>query len=218
MRTDPFSDALAFLLGTTAGHAEIGWGRIPFVILTAALIIGSLAVAGVNWSQDPTQRRGRDIALWLIRALIGAMWLEGSLWKLPLPVSGGFSYWLGLMAENAAFPAYGALIKAVLLAYIELINPLIWLVETALAAALMLGFAVRLVSLLGVAMALNLWIGLYHFQMEWPWIYLFIAMLHVVFIIDRAGRSLGLDAILRRHAATAFAERPLLGRLYAAAS
>lgn len=218
MRTDPFSDALSFLLGTSAGHAEIGWGRIPFVALSTALVLGSIAVAAVNLLHDRTQRNGRDLTIWLIRGLVGAMWLEGSLWKLPLPVSGGFSYWLGLMGENSAFTAYGALIKAVLLANIALVGPMIWLVETVLAAALLLGFAVPLASLLGLAMALNLWIGLYHFQPEWPWIYLFIAMLHVFFIVDRAGRSLGLDAILRRRTAGAATDRRLLARLHEAAS
>jgi uncharacterized membrane protein YphA (DoxX/SURF4 family) len=123
---------------------------------------------------------------------------EGSLWKLPLPVSGGFTYWLGLMGENAAFAAYGDFIRSVLIAHIALVNPLIFLTEVLLATSLMLGVAVRLTSLLGVAMALNLWIGLYHFQPEWPWGYIFIALLHVFFIIDRAGRALGLDALLLR--------------------
>ena len=199
MRTNPFSDALSFLLGATGGHADIGWGRIPFVAFTLALVAGSIALAVVNWSANPAQRGARNVAIWLVRGLIGAMWLEGSLWKLPLPVSGGFTYWLGLMGDNAAFDTYGALIKWLLIPNIALVNPLIWLTEIALATALLLGFAVRLVSLLGIAMALNLWIGLYHYQPEWPWTYVFIAMLHVFFIADRAGRSLGLDAILQRN-------------------
>ena len=218
MRADPFSDGLTFLLGATADHTAIGWGRIPFVALSTTLIAGSIALAAVNWSADPAQRSTRNVAIWLMRGLIGAMWLEGSLWKLPLPVSGGFTYWLGLMGENAAFAGYGALIKSLLLPNIALINPLIWLTETALAAALLLGVAVRLVSLLGIAMALNLWIGLYHFQPEWPWIYLFIAMLHVFFILDRAGRALGLDALWLRNPPGVIARRPFLARLQALAS
>jgi uncharacterized membrane protein YphA (DoxX/SURF4 family) len=198
MRTNPFSDAVSFLTGATDGHAGIGWGTVPFVVLSSGLVIGSLAIAAVNWQNDPDQRTGRNLALWLMRALIGAMWLEGSLWKLPLPVSGGFTYWLGLMGENAAFAAYGDFIRSVLIAHIALVNPLIFLTEVLLATSLMLGVAVRLTSLLGVAMALNLWIGLYHFQPEWPWGYIFIALLHVFFIIDRAGRALGLDALLLR--------------------
>lgn len=198
MRTNPFYDAATFLTGGTDGHAAIGGGSILFVILTTGLVIGSIVVAALNWSADPAQRTGRHFTIWLIRTLIGAMWLEGSLWKLPLPVSGGFGYWLGLMGDNAAFGFYGSLIKSVLVANIAFVNPMIFLVEVTLAASLMLGIAVRLTALLGVAMALNLWIGLYHFQPEWPWIYIFIVMLHVFLIADRAGRALGLDAMLLR--------------------
>ena len=81
---------------------------------------------------------------------------------------------------------------------IQFVNPFIYLVETGLAICLMLGIAVRLGALLGIAMALNLWIGLYHLQAEWPWCYIFIAFLHMFFVADRAGRALGLDAILAR--------------------
>lgn len=210
MRTNPIYDAVEFLTARSDGHANIGWGAVPFTLLSSGLVIGSIAVAVANWRADPTQRTGRHLALWLMRMLIGAMWLEGSLWKLPLPVSGGFSYWLGLMGQNAAWDFYGALIRTVLIPNIALINPAIFLVEVSLAASLMLGVAVRLTSLLGVAMALNLWLGLYHFQPEWPWIYIFIAMLHVFFIVDRAGRALGLDAMALRVRAVWFQRNPLV--------
>ncbi len=210
MRTNPINDAFEFLTAGSDAHAGIGWGAIPFALLSGGLVIGSIAVAVANWRADPTQRNGRNLALWLMRTLIGAMWLEGSLWKLPLPVSGGFSYWLGLMGENAAWNFYGALIRTVLIPNIALINPVIFLVEVSLAASLMLGVAVRLTSLLGIAMALNLWVGLYHFQPEWPWSYIFIAMLHVFFIVDRAGRALGLDAMALRVRTAWFEKNPLL--------
>lgn len=210
MRTNPFSDTVSFLTGATDAHAGAGWGATPFVVLSTGLVLGSIVLAAVNWSTDPAQRTGRNVALWLMRTLIGAMWLEGSLWKLPLPVAGGFSYWLGLMGDNAAFDVYGSLIKTILIPNIQFLNPLIYLVETGLAISLMLGIAVRLSALLGIAMALNLWIGLYHFQAEWPWCYIFIVFLHIFFIADRAGRALGLDALLLRRYAAWFGARPWL--------
>lgn len=210
MRTNPVSDAIAFLTGSSGNHANIGWGANFFVLLSSVLVLGSIAIAIANWQADPTQRSFRHLAMWLMRTLIGGMWLEGSLWKLPLPVSGGLTYWLGLMGQNAAWDFYGALIRTALIPNIAIINPLIFLVEVSLAASLMLGLAVRLTSLLGIAMSLNLWIGLYHFQPEWPWIYVFIAMLHVFFIIDRAGRALGLDAMALRLRTAWFQRNPLL--------
>lgn len=215
MRTDPFSDAFAFLIGATDGHASIGrgniyWGSAPFILLSTGLVAGSIVLAVVNWFADPAQRSGRNVAVWLMRTLVGGMWLEGSLWKLPLPVSDGFKFWLGLTGDNAAFAAYGTFVKSVLIANIAVINPLIFLTEVTLAVCLMLGVAVRLGALLGVAMALNLWIGLYHFMPEWPWSYVFLGFLHVFFSLDRAGRALGLDALLLRRNPAWFAMRPWL--------
>jgi hypothetical protein len=34
-----------------------------------------------------------------MRVMIGAMWFQGSLWKLPLPVSGGFEGWTKAIGE-----------------------------------------------------------------------------------------------------------------------
>jgi hypothetical protein len=213
MRTNPFADAIAFLTGGTDGHMAIGWGGPIFVTGSTLLVIGSLAVAASNWAADPQQRSLRHVTIWLMRALIGGMWLEGSLWKLPLPVSGGLSYWMDLMGANAAFDIYGTAIKSILIPALPLLNPLIFLVEITLAASLMLGIGVRFGAMLGVAMSLNLWIGLYHYQPEWPWIYLFIAMLHVFFALDNAGGSLGLSAILRRRRPAWFVGRPWLAML-----
>lgn len=194
MRTNPFLDALLFLTGQASSHDALGFWRYLFALFSIGLVVASLAVAVIAWMRDPAQRSSRNVVLWLARGLIGAMWLEGSLWKLPPP--GGLTYWLGLMGKNAAFDFYGALIESVLLPNVLFVGIFIWLTETALAAALLLGFAVRLAGLLGIAMALNLWIGLYHYHAEWPWIYVFIAILHVLFIADQAGRSLGLDAVV----------------------
>ena len=213
MRTNPFADTAAFLTGATEGHAAIGWGGPLFTTYSTLLVLGSIAIAAANWTQDPAQRSPRNVAIWLIRVGIGAMWLEGSLWKLPLPVSGGLSYWMGLMGDNAAFKFFGAIVKSVLIPALPVLNPLIFLVEITLAATLMLGIAVRIGALLGIAMSLNLWIGLYHYQVEWPWIYIFILMLHVLFLADNAGRALGLHALLLRLQPAWFRARPWMARL-----
>lgn len=218
MRTNPFLDAWLFLTGETATHAAIGQWRYLFTAFSAALVLGSVAVAIASWRGDPAQRTSRHVAIWLARALIGMMWLEGSLWKLPLPAGGGLPYWLGLMSKNAAFDSYGNVIGDVLIPNAVIICALIWLTETTLAISLLLGVAVRLTSLLGIAMAVNLWIGLYRYQPEWPWIYVFVGILHMFFIINRAGRSLGLDALAGARIRLALASVPFLQRIYTWAS
>jgi hypothetical protein len=59
---------------------------------------------------------------------------------------------------------------------------------------------VRLVSVLAIVFVLHLWLGIYQpgSPAEWPWSYLFLAMVMFFFALNAAGRSLGLDAWLRR--------------------
>ena len=196
MRTNPFTDTLLFLIGSTPDHDKIGWAKYLFVLLYAGLLIGSIVIAAGIWSRDPAYRTGRNVALWLFRLLIGSMWFQGSLWKLPLPVSDGFQYWTGQLAANSFLPAHAALVRDVLLPHIAIVDPLIWLAETGLATLLMLGLGVRLAGLGGVLFTLNLWVGLYHNDTEWPWNYVFLIMVHAFFMLDHAGRSLGLDALV----------------------
>ncbi len=86
--------------------------------------------------------------------------------------------------------------RDVLLPHIGLLDPAVYLLETGMATALMLGVGVRVAGVVGVLFMANLWIGLYRDGAEWPWNYVFAAMLHGFFALDRAGRSLGLDAML----------------------
>ena len=214
MRTNPFLDSLHFLIGDTPDHAALGWAKYLLVLLYAALLAGGIAVAWLNWFRDPAQRTARHAWIWLFRMLIGTMWLQGSLWKLPLPVSGGFTYWTTQLTEHSAFAAHAALIRDVFLANIAVLDPAVYLVETALAVSLMLGFAVRLAGLVGIVFTLNLWIGLYRNGAEWPWQYVFIILTHGFFVLDHAGRSLGLDAMIARSRSGLLNGRSFLARAY----
>ena len=218
MRTNPFHDSLLFLIGDTPDHDALGGAKYILVALYAALLLGGIAVAASNWAADPAQRTARNLWIWLFRMLIGTMWLEGSLWKLPLPVAGGFLYWTTQLTEHSAFAIHAAFIRDVFLPNIALLDPLVYLTETALAAALMLGFAVRLAGIVAILFTLNLWIGLYRNDAEWPWEYVFIVLTHGFFVLDHAGRSLGLDATLARARSGLLTGRSLAARAYRLAS
>lgn len=198
MRTDPFTDSFYFFIGQTPDHDALGWARYLLVALYAAALVGGIAVAVRAWSRDPAQRTGRDLGIWLFRMLIGTMWLQGSLWKLPLPVSGGFRYWTEQLVEHSWLPAHAALVRDVMLPNIAILDPIIWITETLLGLSLMLGFGVRAAGVVGMLFTVNLWIGLYHRGDEWPWNYIFLIFVHGFFVLDRAGESLGLDGLLRR--------------------
>jgi uncharacterized membrane protein YphA (DoxX/SURF4 family) len=197
VRTNPFYDAWLFLIGATDYPDEIGAFKYVLVAFFWLLLIGSCVIAAINWQRDPRQRDATHVATWICRVLIGSMWFQGCLWKLPLPVSGGFEFWTQELGKYAAFELHRELVTHVFLPNLAIINPLVFLAEISFAISLILGIGVRFFASITVLFALHLWLGLYHHPSEWPWEYIFIVVIHVLFVAYAAGRSLGLDALLR---------------------
>jgi uncharacterized membrane protein YphA (DoxX/SURF4 family) len=94
------------------------------------------------------------------------------------------------------------------------------LAELTFAVSLILGLGVRLISAIAILFVLHLWLGIYlpGSPEEWSWSYVFLAILMFLFSLYAAGRSLGLDAWLRRHVAAVREGSGFLGWLLNIAS
>lgn len=215
MRVNPFYDSWLFLIGETGPHLGVGGWRYLLVALFWGLLIASIVIAIQNWQADPSQRTAAHLGTWICRVTIGAMWFEGSLWKLPIP-SGGFKYWLEQEGQHAAFAIHRELVTGVLLPNFTLVNVIAFTAEIAMAASFILGFGVRFFSLVAMLFAAQLYFGLYRHPGEWPWEFIFIIVIAAMFYLYAAGRSLGLDAMLRRRGQ--MANSGLLGKVYRLAS
>lgn len=214
MRTNPFNDAYEFLIGTSSFHQSAGVQGQIMIPLFWFLLIASIAIASINWRQDPNQRTTEHLVTWFFRVVIGVMWFEGSIWKLPLPVSGGFGYWLDEVGRNAAFEFHREIANSVFKPLLVIVNPAVFLTELAMATSFMLGFAVRFFGVIGMLFALHLYFGLYRHGAEWPWLFIFLIFVQGFFVLHAAGRSLGLDALFRRAAAKPDTKRKGIGALY----
>ncbi len=213
MRTNPFYDAWLFLIGQTDDH--IGSGVRPLlVVLFLALLAGSVWIAWRNWQDDPNQRTRAHLATWLMRLMIGCMWFQGSLWKLPLPVSGGLQYWTEELSRYAAFDVHKWIATNVFVPLLPFINTPIYLTELSLAVAFMLGFIVRPLGVVGMLFVVHLWLGLYHHPNEWPWLYIFLIFVQGFFVLNNAGKSLGLDALIARAQFVPFVGEGVAARFY----
>ena len=198
MPTNPFTDIWHFLTATTGDYLRLGGWRYLVLALFWALLIGGIAIALRNWREDSEQRSGRHLGILLVRVLIGCLWFQGMLWKLPLPVSDGLQYWTEQESTGAAFEFHRTFMKDFVLPHMSVFGPIVFLAELVFAGSLMLGLAVRFVGVLAIAYTLQLWLGLYGNPSEWPWTYMCLALLTFMLVLDAAGRSLGLDAWLRR--------------------
>ncbi|MDE2582316.1 MAG: DoxX family membrane protein [Rhodospirillales bacterium] len=186
MRPNPFDDAIAFL-------TRPAWTTPAFWLL----LLASIAIALSAWRRAPGQRSLHDAAIWLLRVLVGIMWWQQSLWKIP-PDEGGLIYWMKQEVAHAAVALQAAFVARIVLPHIAVFGPAVYAIEVGIGASLMLGLFTRGFAVLGLAMAVNLWLGLYSAPGEWPWTYMFLVVLMALFALDPPGRCLGLDAAWRR--------------------
>jgi hypothetical protein len=134
MRTNPFYDAWLFLTGSTGEHEASGVGWL-LTVLYLALLIASIAIAYSNWRQDASQRTMGHVANWFMRVMIGTMWYQGSIWKLPLPVAGGFRAAIAPMSQYAAFDFFKWIVNNIFLHILPVLGPLVFLTEMLLAVS-----------------------------------------------------------------------------------
>jgi uncharacterized membrane protein YphA (DoxX/SURF4 family) len=184
MNPNPFYDTIMFLL-RPAWTTAIFW----------LLLLGSIAIAVYVYRSIPGQRSTEHIGNWAIRLLIGCMWWQQSLWKLP-PDYTGLAYWMGLMGKHAAIPLQADFVNNIVLPHLYVFAPLVYGLEVLTAVSLILGLFARLGSVIGALQIANLWLGLYSAPGEWPWTYFFLLLLMASFWLHHYGRSLGIDAII----------------------
>jgi uncharacterized membrane protein YphA (DoxX/SURF4 family) len=194
MKHNPISDVLNFL-------QQPGWTIILFWVLLLASIV--IAIYAFTTIRD--QRRAIHFWNWGFRLLIGCMWWQQTLWKLPPYYTDhpdepfgatGLAYWMGVMGKSAAIPQQADFVNNIVLPHFYVFAPVVYSLEVLTAVSLMLGIFVRFWGVIGALQILNLWLGLYNAEGEWPWTYFFLLVLQLIFAVHRYGRSLGFDAVI----------------------
>jgi uncharacterized membrane protein YphA (DoxX/SURF4 family) len=201
MRENPLGNALAFLVATD---------KLLFTVVFWLLLVGSAAIAALAWRADSGQRSVQHVGYGLLRVVIGIMWWQQSLWKIPPHYDWGLIHWMEEMVEHASTQLQSVLVRDLVLPNIAVFGPLVYAIEVAIAVSLILGVVTRLGAALGALMAINLWLGLYNAPGEWPWTYMFLVVLQLIFLINPPGRSLGVDALAWRREGMAPKEAPIL--------
>jgi hypothetical protein len=132
-----------------------------------------------------------------LRFVGAGFWFAGSLWKLPLPVSQGFQSWMEMCVKYSSFQWHSDFMNF-FLGYITVVGPLVYLLEVAFCASLMLGLMVRLSNIVSSLFILNLLIGLFNDPTEWVWTCVGLIISFTMFAVAQAGHSLGIDNLLAK--------------------
>ena len=199
MKPNPLFDALHFLV-------QPAWPTVIYWLL----LLGSVVIAIRAGTSIPSQRSWSHVCDWLCRFFVGSMWWQQTLWKLPPlytdnpsdPLNSGLHYWMMREGQSAAISLQADFVNNLVLPHFYLVAPIVYTLEVLTAVSLILGIFVRLWGVIGALQVLNLWLGLYNAEGEWPWTYFFLLVLMVIFALHRYGRSLGLDAIILERAAS----------------
>jgi uncharacterized membrane protein YphA (DoxX/SURF4 family) len=184
MRTNPFTDGIFFL-------TEHYWATPTFWVI----LLVSLAIAVVAFATLAEQRTIGHLVRYIVRGVVGLMWWQQSLWKVP-PDFDSLRHWVDEMIKNAAFPIQAQILQSVVLPNFTAFGYLIYSLEVLIGISLIIGLFVRATSTIGALMIFNIYLGLYRSDSEWPWTYAFLVLLMVLFAVERYGRSLGADALI----------------------
>ena len=182
----------------------LGIGGWLAIIGCAVLILQ----AAIPRTAPSTENRINDTVLGLIRVGLGTLWFTQLLWKLPwnnygcnagalVPAAntGGLCDWMGREIASPRWPLYKNFLTGFAAPNLSWLAFFIVAGEAFVCISLLFGLFTRLGGLAGLAMGINLFIGLTAVPGEWDWTYLMLPALCAVFIII-GGRWIGLDAVI----------------------
>lgn len=151
----------------------------------------------------PFQPTTLTTKLWpmvVARIAMGVLWLFSLRWKLPPSFDGrgetSLREWLELEVSHPAFGFYGNLVETLVLPNFTGFAWAVFIVELATGISLLIGAWTRVGAAVGLAMSLNLGIGLLAVPGEWPWSYAMMALLHGLIFMSSPGRIWGIDGLI----------------------
>lgn len=151
--------------------------------------------------------------LGLFRVGVALLWIENSGWKKP-PDFSSLRYYTEFAVSDPVFPPFSWLVEHVVLNNFTVFGWMTLLLEASLGAFLLLGLATRLWALIGIGQSLAITMSVLNAPNEWEWSFYLMILAHVALFATAAGRSYGLDAVLRpRWSASSGALPQLLLRL-----
>jgi thiosulfate dehydrogenase (quinone) large subunit len=149
---------------------------------------------------------------WLLAAFrvgVAFLWIENAGWKRP-PGFGSLRHFTEFAVSDPVVPPFSWLVENVVLPNLAFFGWMTLLLEASLGAFLLVGLATRLWALIGIAQSVTIMMSVLNAPNEWEWSLYLMILAHLALFATAAGRSFGLDAILRPRWATSSGRVPRL--------
>lgn len=165
----------------------------------------------MNAAQNGSRAMVPAWPLAVFRIIFGVMYLSMALQKAPWvmgPEDKPYGWLYGYLWKEISNPTFGwytAFLKGVVLPNFGLFGFMSFVTEVALGVAFILGILIPLAGLGGALWMVNIMLGSYSVPGEWGWLWMLLIAPQAAFAFSRAGRALGLDAVLARGLAERFA-------------
>lgn len=145
------------------------------------------------------------MVLAVVRVAVAVLWIGQVGWKVPPHFGEGAAegdpddlyQWTSHAVDDPVFAPYSWLVEHLVLPNFAVFGWLVLLAESALGAFLLIGLATRFWAVVGVAQSLAIMLSVGNAPGEWIWTYVLMMLLHAAIFAAAAGRSYGLDGVLR---------------------
>lgn len=140
--------------------------------------------------------RGARLLLGLFRVGVALLWIENSGWKRP-PDFESLRKYTGYAVEYPVFAPFSWVIEHLVLPNFTVFAWMTLFVEATLGAFLLIGLATRFWALVGIGQSLAIMLSVMNAPNEWEWSLYLMILAHLALFATAAGRSFGLDGVLR---------------------
>ncbi len=137
----------------------------------------------------------------VLRIGVALLWIQNASWKTPPDFgrrdNGGLYFFTRFAVDHPVLPPYAWFVEQVVLPNFAFFGWVTLLIESALGAFLLVGLATRLWAVVGIAQSLAIMLSVLNAPNEWHWSYYLMILVHVAIFATAAGRSFGVDGVLR---------------------
>lgn len=130
-----------------------------------------------------------------VRVVFGLLWIANVAWKRP--PFGAFEHFTGFAVDYPVFGPWSFLVEKVILPNFTVFAWSVTALEVVIGGFLLLGFATRLTAAVGAVQTIAIGLSVVRGPNEWDWAYHMMFAGHVAIAVTAAGRSFGIDGLLR---------------------